>query len=167
MAGNKKPTKAYKPKPKFQNPMLYATENQMALIEYDRNYVMEIKIRNHSAMESLLMGKATRHEVDTIAAAYNMVFGITNVMKFPNEVSQVFKDVLDRSVLAFKDLCLRANNLGKPIAKALEIATLNELIDVLDELLGVVSVRQFEMGVKHAISNSRGSFKKNLAELDA
>lgn len=164
MAGNKKPAKAYKPKQRFQNPMLYATENQMLLIEYDRNYVTEIKIRNHSAMTSLLMGKAVRHEIDVIAAAYNMVFGITHVMKLPANMNQFYVALLERSALAFKDLCLRANNLGKPIAKAMEIGTLNALMEALDDLLGVVSVRQFEQGVQHAITNSKGSFKKQLAE---
>ncbi len=163
MAGNKKPKKAYKPKQRFQNPILYATENQMLLIEYDRNYVAEIKIRNHSAMTSLLMGNAVRQEIDTIAAAYNMVFGITHAMKLPVDTNQFYTALLERAALAFKDLCLRANKLGKPIAKAAEIGTLNTLIEALDDLLGVVSVRQFELGVKHAINNSKGSFKKQLA----
>lgn len=166
MAGNKKPTKAYKPKQRFQNPLQYATENQMLLIDYDRNYVTEIKIRHHSAMTALLAGQASKHDVDVIAAGYNMVCGMASIMKFPKEVDLQFKDLLARASLAFKDLCLRANKIGKPIAKAIELNTLNELTDTLDELLGVVSVRQFEQGVKYALTQGRRNPKAKEEQLE-
>ena len=166
MANCKKPRKAYTPKARFLNPIQYAAENQMLLVDYNRNYVMEIKIRNHSAMTSLLMGTATRHEVDVIAAAYNMVFGIAHALDLPETVKAVYGDILDRAVLAFKELCLRANKLGKPIAKAAEISTLNELIATLDDLLEVVSVRQFELSVKHAISNSKKATRREVVVLN-
>lgn len=146
--------------------MQYVAENQMALVDYDKNYVTEAKIRNHSAMNSLLMGQATRHEVDVIAAAYNMVYGLSHVLDVPAPTMAIYQDLLDRSSMAFKELCLRANKLGKPIAKAMEIATLNEMIDALDDLLDVVSVRQFELGVKYAIGHSKKASRREVVVLN-
>lgn len=140
---------------KPKNPIQYAAEEQILLIEQDRNYVAEIKFRSQCAIASLMANRATVHEINVIATAHNMVCGIASIMKLSKAADQQINDLLERSSLAFKDLWLRSSNLLDPSTKLLELTTLNELTDKLDELLKVVTVRQFELGVTHYATHSK------------
>jgi len=149
---HRRPNKAMQ-KPK--NPIQYAAEEQILLIEQDRNYVAEIKFRSQCVIASLMANRATRHEINAIATAHNMVCGMASVMKLSKAADQQLNDLLERSSLAFKDLWLRSSNLLDPSTKLLELTTLNELTDKLNELLKVVTVRQFELGVTHYATHSK------------
>ena len=127
--------------------MQYAAEEQILLIDHDRNYVAEIKFRSQCAITSLMSNRATRHEINIMANAHNMVCGMASAMKLSKKADQQLTSLLERSALAFKDLWLRSSNLLDPITKSLELTTLIELTDKLDELLKVVTVRQFELGL--------------------
>lgn len=166
---HRRPTKAmtgccndaepHKAMQKPNNPIQYAAEDQILLIEHDRNYVTEIKFRSQCAIASLMANRATRHEINVIATAHKMVCGMASIMKFSKAADQQINDLLERSSLAFKDVWLRASNLVNPTTEELELSTLNELTDTLDELLRVVSVRQFELGVKHCITHSKNNLR--------
>ena len=166
---HRRPTKAmtgccndaepHKAMQKPKNPIQYAAEDQILLIEHDRNYVTEIKFRNQCAIASLMANRATRHEINVISTAHNMVCGMASIMKLSKAADQQLNDLLERSSLAFKDVWLRASNLVNPTTEELELSTLNELTDTLDELLRVVSVRQFELGVKHCITHSKNNLR--------
>lgn len=145
---------------KPKNPMQYAAEEQILLIDNDRNYVAEIKFRNQCAITSLVANRATRHEINIMATAHNMVSGIASTMNLSKRADQQLKSLLERSSLAFKDLWLRSSNLLDPSSKALELTALNELTDKLDELLKVVTVRQFELGMTHYATHCQDKPRK-------
>ena len=94
-------------KQRLKNPKQYAAEAQILPIEYNRAYVTEIKIRNHSATTALMAGQATRHKIEASATAHNMVCGMVSIMEFSKDENQQLKALLERSSLPLKDLYLK------------------------------------------------------------
>lgn len=155
MANNKKPRKQYKPKARMVNPHDYVFDNRKTLSEYDPGYITNIQIRAHSAMTVLIQGKALPVDMDVIAASYNIALGLCRVIKHPDDAHIAFNRTLNKALAAFKELCIRGKSLGRITAKSTEITALNDLINLHDQLLNVVTVKEFEAGMKIALADAK------------
>lgn len=165
MAKNKKPRKAYKPKGRWLSPMAYVKESMSLLCEFDPDYVLKIKLKDHSAMTAVQQGTATKRDMDNISATFNLVFGMRRTLDLPDEADWEFGRTLHHANLAFKAVCSRANELGRVVCKADELQAFNDLIDLNDNLLDVVTVKQWGDALLFAKNHAK-STKPSLVNAD-
>lgn len=160
MSNSKKPRKKYKPKAQMLNPHDYVLNNRKTLSEFDPGYITNIQIRAHSAMDVLIQGKAQVVDMDVLAASYNITLGMTRVINPQGDIRSSFNRILHGGLISIQSLCDRGKKLGRITAKSTEIAALNELIGLHDEVLNVVTVKQFEAGMQIALADVKTTLPK-------
>jgi len=143
MAANKKPRKKYRPKGQWASPMEYVKENLSILSEWDPDYVREIRLKDHSAMVAVQQGTATRKDMDFISATYNVVFALWKILELPDEAKGEMARTLYMANHAFTQACARANEIKRVVCNAEELRAFNDLIALNDNLLDVVTVKQW------------------------
>lgn len=144
MPASSKPRKRYKPRPVILNPIEFVRESLTPLVE-SGSYVIDWKLKNHTAFASLLRGEATKTQLDVLVAARNVTEALVVTLK-----GQDIDGTLTRSAVALIDICARANQ-GKGTAmKAPEMQALRDLMDFHDQLLDAVTVKQFEAALTYA-----------------
>ena len=144
MPGNSKPRKKYRPKKSLVDPVGYVTESLTPLPEQD-TYVRDLNLRTHSAMRSLVRGSATKDDMDAILSAHN----ITHALLVTQKLTDVDQVIL-KSEAALYALTDRAKVMGRYVLKALELQTLNDLIALHDDFMGVITVGHMETAIKFA-----------------
>ncbi len=150
MAGNKKPRKAHRPRSRILNAAEYAAESLQPLVEFDPDYVRAIKVRDHSAMTSMTQGTATQHEVEQLIATYNLAYAIWHTMTVPKFIANEWQAILTQANDSLTALRARAAQLQRVVCRGCEIQALNNLLDLSDNLLDVLNVRQFEIALTYA-----------------
>lgn len=144
MGATKKPRKAYRPKPVFQDPLGYVLESSKPLVDHE-DYVVKWSTKNHLAFATLMQGQAVKDDLDTLTAARNIVEAMMVTLK-----GRDADGTLKRSQSALKAICARSSE-GKGTAmKADEMQAMRDLLGLHDELLAVVSVRQFDQALTWA-----------------
>ena len=157
MAGNKKPRKPYRPKDQWVSPMQFVKENLSLLCEFDPDYVLRIRLLDHSAMTAIQRGTATKRDMDNISATYNLIFGMWKTLPMPPEAEADFARVIYHANEAFRAVCARANETRRVVCRAEELQALNNLIDLNDNLLDVVTVKQWYTALQHAKSTAKAT----------
>ena len=61
----------YRPKGIIMNPIAYVMESMTPVAKHD-NFLIDLKIKNHSAMATLTQGKATRQDIDVLIPMGNI-----------------------------------------------------------------------------------------------
>lgn len=150
MAANKKPAKKYRPRPKLVNPIEYVQESHAILAEIEPSYVLDIKLKDHSAMERLVKGEAQQPHLENLIATWRLVYGAWATLGVPMPAKAEHAVVLLCANVALCDLCQRHKETGKAICKAVEINALNELVALNDNLLDVMTKLQFEKALTYA-----------------
>jgi hypothetical protein len=133
----------YKPKPVLANPLGYVMESATPLIEHE-SYVVDWQLRNNSAFEKLLKGLADKKDINTLVAARNITEGLMVTLNGTDT-----DGTLARSAVALIDLCIRGNAGKSLVMKAEELQAMRDMMQLHDELLEVVTVRQFERALEY------------------
>jgi hypothetical protein len=133
----------YKPKPVLQNPLGYVMESATPLIEHE-TYVVDWQLKNNSAFEKLLKGIADKKDINTLVAARNITEGLMVTLKGADA-----DGTLARSAVALIELCDRGNAGKSLVMKAQELQAMRDMMQLHDELLEVVTVRQFERALEY------------------
>ena len=133
----------YKPKPVLANPLGYVIESATPLIEHE-SYVVDWQLRNNSAFEKLLKGLADKKDINTLVAARNITEGLMVTLKGADA-----DGTLARSAVALIELCDRGNAGKSLVMKAQELQAMRDMMQLHDELLEVVTVRQFERALEY------------------
>jgi hypothetical protein len=159
MPTSKKPRKIYKPKKVLINPLGFVVEQSSSLASQHQNYLLDLKIKTHSAMLALTTGRATKQDMDCVIQMYNILdaFRLIGIKGLEAEI--------DASSEAIFAICHRTAKAGKFIATGSEIKTLNTLIDYHDELMEHISVKQLDDAVKLAKHIIRNGKAKPLPEV--
>jgi hypothetical protein len=128
----------YRPKGKLINPVAYVLESLKPVRHHD-SYLMDLKIKNHGAMEALTKGNAGRTEIDllinmgnTVEALYRLGFG------------EDYGDVVEQGLDALHDVGQRGVQMGRFILKAHEMSHLNLLMELHDAQMEVITVKDME-----------------------
>lgn len=160
MPASSKPRKKYRPRHIMLNTVEFVKESLKPLVEHD-SYVMDWKLKNHVAFAALMRGEARKPELDSLVAARNICEALVVTLK-----GQDIDGTLTRSAVALIEICARANA-GKGTAmKAPEIQALRDMMAFHDELLGAVTVKQFEVALAYArkeIAAGRAARLKEVA----
>jgi hypothetical protein len=148
----------YKPKPVLVNPLGYVMESATPLIEHE-TYVVDWQLKNNSAFEKLLKGVADKKDINTLVAARNITEGLMVTLKGADA-----DGTLARSAVALIELCDRGNAGKSLVMKAQEIQAMRDMMQLHDELLEVVTVRQFERALEYTMNEIKVGRARHLKE---
>lgn len=142
----------YKPKPRLADPLGYVIESLKPIAAHE-SYLVDLKLRNHAALTMLLQGKATKREINDLIAMHNIQEAIKRMIEqrtitdLPIELDE---DTLSRGKCALLELASRGMKTGQFICRAPEIQALNDLMQMHDELMDLITVGHMDRAIAFA-----------------
>lgn len=104
--------------------------------------MLDLKIKNHGAMETLTKGLATRTDIDTLISMVNMTEAFAR-LGFGTDYSDVVRDGLQ----ALRDVGRRGVVSGSFILKAHEMNALNTAMELHDAQMEVVTLKDMDAAI--------------------
>ena len=109
------------------------------------DYLVDLRIRNHAAMASLVKGSANTEEFRTLLGASNVTQAACQL-----KLGAEYQQVADAGQTALYHIALRAQDLGRYVCKAEEINALNLMLELHDAQLDTMTVRDIERAIETA-----------------
>jgi hypothetical protein len=131
----------YKPKPVLLNPMGFVMES-LSPVRSHTSFLVDLKIRNHAALDSLTKGVAKHTDIDTLIAMGNITEAFAR-MGFGKDYS----DVVKQGLIALRSVGARGAESGRFILKAAEMTALNEFMELHDAQMEVVTLRDMDAAI--------------------
>lgn len=131
----------YRPKGVLINPLAYVLESLKPVKSHD-SYLIDLKIKNHGAMEALTKGQATRADMDVLVNMVNVAEALYR-LGFGDDYGDVVQQGLD----ALHDVGKRGLQTGRFILKAQEMSHLNHVMELHDAQMDVITVKDMEKAV--------------------
>ena len=132
----------YRPKGVRLNVMGYVIESMTPVAMHD-SFLIDLKIKNHSAMASLTQGRAVRDDIDILIAMSNICEALYR-MGFGREYDDVVRHGSDALYAVGK----RGAETGRFILRAEEMKALNVLMELHDAQMDVITIKDMERGLK-------------------
>jgi hypothetical protein len=139
--GHEKRSK-YRPRDKLVNPVAYVIEGLTPVKEHD-SYLMDLKIKNHGAMTALTQGQADRGQIDFLINMSNNAEALC-IMGFKQEYVELIIEGSD----ALLEVGRRGANTGSFVLRAEEMNAINLLMQIHDEQMDLITVRQMEKAIE-------------------
>jgi hypothetical protein len=149
----------YRPRPQLANPVEYVTESAQPLIEHSPSMVLTWKIRNTESFGKLIRGEATKPDMDNLIASRNITEALLVVCGVKQD-----DGTLARSACALIEICDRLNE-GKKALRAAEMQALRDLLSLHDNIIDLISVKQFESALHYAKSEIKAGRAEKLKGL--
>lgn len=131
----------YKPRAVLANPVAYVLEGLTPVAAHD-SYLVDLKIKNHGAMAALTRGQATRADMDILIAMSNMIEALWTL-----GFGKDYTEIMCAGQAALIEVGRRGLTSGKFILRASEMTALNELMELHDAQMDVVTVGDIERGI--------------------
>ena len=131
----------YRPKPILQNPVGYVLEGMTPVASHDK-FLLDLEINNYLAMALLTQGKATREDMDKLINMSNITEALYR-MGFGTE----YKDVLVKGSSALLAVARRGAETNRFVLWAQEMTALNDLMELHDAQMDVITIRDVEKAV--------------------
>lgn len=131
----------YRPRAVLANPVGYVLESMTPIAAMNK-YFIELKIKNHLAMTNVTKGQATRDDIDTLIAAFNITEALYR-LGFGRDYADVVRDGLD----ALRAVGKRGVETGKFILKSTEMNALNLTMELHDAQLEIITLRDMEKAI--------------------
>lgn len=106
------------------------------------SFMVDLKIKNHGAMEALTKGRASRADIDTLIAMGNITEAFAR-LGFGKDYSDVVKNGLQ----SLRSVGARGAESGRFILKAAEMIALNELMELHDAQMEVVTLKDMDAAI--------------------
>ncbi len=106
------------------------------------SFMVDLKIKNHAALDSLTKGAATRTDIDTLIAMGNITEAFAR-MGF----GSAYEEVVKEGLLALRAVGKRGAESGRFILKAAEMTALNEFMELHDAQMEVVTLRDMDEAI--------------------
>lgn len=131
----------YRPKHVLLNPVGFVMES-LSPVRSHTPFMVDLKIKNHAALDSLTKGVATHADINTLVAMGNITEAFAR-MGFGKDYSNVVKEGL----LALRAVGRRGAESGRFILKAAEMTALNEFMELHDAQMEVVTLRDMDEAI--------------------
>jgi hypothetical protein len=131
----------YKPKPVLLNPMGFVMEG-LSPVRSHTSFLVDLKIRNHAALDSLTKGVATRTDIDTLIAMGNITEAFAR-MGF----GSAYEEVVKEGLLALRAVGARGVKADRFVLKAAEMTALNEFMELHDAQMEVVTLKDMDAAI--------------------
>ena len=144
----------YKPRGVISNPMAWVQEGFTPISEHGSSLVT-MRIRNHDALASLILGKAGAADINLLIAAINMTESLYRM-----GVGREYKDEVKAGLAALRSVGGRFLRVGKFVCEGDEVDALNVVMDLHDAQQEVITIRQLEKAlliVQDEIRNKRAT----------
>jgi hypothetical protein len=122
--------------------MGYVLESFTPISKLDR-YFVDLKIKNHLALNNLTKGIAMRDDIDTLIQSVNIVEALYR-MGFGREYADDVRAGLD----ALHTVGVRGVATGRFILKSEEMNALNIIMELHDAQLEVITLKDMENAIK-------------------
>lgn len=132
----------YRPRSVLLNTMGYVLESFTPISKLDR-YFVDLKIKNHLALNNLTKGIAMRDDIDTLIQSVNIVEALYR-MGFGREYADDVRAGLD----ALHTVGVRGVATGRFILKSEEMNALNVIMELHDAQLEVITLKDMENAIK-------------------
>lgn len=123
------------------NPVGYVLES-LSPVNSHKSFMLDLKIKNHGAMETLTKGLAKRADIDTLIAMVNMTEAFAR-LGFGSDYSDVVRDGLQ----ALRDVGKRGVTSGSFVLKAHEMNALNTAMELHDAQMEVVTLKDMDAAI--------------------
>jgi hypothetical protein len=130
--------KKYQPRAVLVNPLAYVLESLTPVALHD-SYLIDLRIKNHSALAELTQGKATKKEMDTLINASNMTDALMRL-----GFGRDYIGVLNAGQDALLAVARRGVETNRFILRAEEMNAINTLFELHDAQLDVMVVKDME-----------------------
>ena len=131
----------YRPKGVLINPLAYVLESLKPVKDHD-SYLIDLKIKNHAAMEVLTKGRAMRADMDILISMVNVVEALYRL-----GFGEDYGDVVQQGLDALHEVGKRGLQTGRFILKAHEMSQLNMIMELHDAQMEVITVKDMEKAV--------------------
>jgi 5-formyltetrahydrofolate cyclo-ligase len=131
----------YRPKGVLVNPLAYVLESLKPVKDHD-SYLIDLKIKNHAAMEVLTKGRAMRADMDILINMVNVVEALYRL-----GFGEDYGDVVQQGLDALHEVGSRGAKTGRFILKAHEMSHLNLVMELHDAQMEVITVKDMEKAV--------------------
>jgi hypothetical protein len=131
----------YRPKHVLANPVGYVLEN-LSSVNSHTSFMLDLKIKNHGAMESLTKGVAGRADIDTLISMTNMTEAFAR-LGFGRDYGDVVRDGLQ----ALRDVGKRGVASGSFVLKASEMNALNAAMELHDAQMDIVTLKDMDRAI--------------------
>jgi hypothetical protein len=131
----------YKPKHVLLNPVGFVMEG-LSPVRSHTSFMVDLKIKNHAALDSLTKGAATRTDIDTLIAMGNITEAFAR-MGF----GSAYEEVVKEGLLALRAVGKRGAESGRFILKSAEMTALNEFMELHDAQMEVVTLRDMDEAI--------------------
>ena len=131
----------YRPKHVLSNPLGYVLES-ISPVASHASFMLDLKIKNHGALETLTKGKAKHTDIDTLISMVNMTEAFAR-LGFGKDYSDVVRDGLQ----ALRDVGKRGAASGSFVLKAHEMNALNSVMELHDAQMDVVTLKDMDKAI--------------------
>lgn len=149
MPANAKPRKKYRPKPK-RNTLIVVGENIRPVASHT-GYLMDVRLKNSSAMAALLAGHATKKDMDMIIAMSNITYALMESGGF----GKGYEEVATQGRIAIISIAHRATKVGRFVPTGPEIKALNDLMELHDAQMDAITVKDMDKAIAYAEARSK------------
>ena len=127
----------------------------------DVEVAIDVRLKNHLAMEALRLGKATKDEVDILIGTFNMVEGLCRLNdKFGQDWSTEIREGQD----ALLAMSRRGLETGSFVCRVSELAAMNLVLQIHDAQLDSATVKDVELAVDIVNADFRNKRARPIKE---
>lgn len=121
------------------NTLNYVMNGMRPIEEVGPSEVLVLKLQYRTALEALIKGEASVQDIDTLIYGSNMVIAIWH-----QGLGTEYKHIANAGADAIKSLRDRSRNTGRNICTGPELTAIKEMMELLDEQLSIIKVRDFQ-----------------------
>ena len=131
----------YRPKHVLVNPVGYVLEN-ISPVAAQASFMVDLKIKNHGAMDSLTKGAANHADIDILISMVNMTEAFARL-----GFGQDYGDVVRDGLQALRDVGKRGATSGSFVLKSGEMNALNTVMELHDAQMEVVTLKDMDRAI--------------------
>jgi hypothetical protein len=109
------------------------------MVAAHESYLVDVRIKNHDSLAALTQGRAGRKEMDIVISMGNICEALYRL-----GFGKDYKDILAKGIDAIYQVGSRGVSTNKFIMRAQEINAINDLMELHDAQLDVVTIRDME-----------------------
>jgi hypothetical protein len=148
----------YKPKGVRLDATTYVL-NGFRLVSTTGSAALDLKIKNHSALEALRTGQAKRYDLDSIISTLNVSEALSRL-----GIGHEYTDEIREGQDALLELSRRGiNREDRFVAKASELTAINYVMELHDAQLDITTIAQLEKALD-IVTNEIKSRKARVIE---
>lgn len=132
----------YRPKAILANPLGYVLEGMKPVAKHD-SFMVDLKIKNHGAMTAVMQGKGTRQDIDLLIGMVNITEALYRL-----GVGTDYKEIIQTGLQELRAVAERGVAGNKFVMRASEIKALNEVLELHDAQMEVITVKDMEKAIK-------------------